>query len=327
MNPHPHPHSEPIDESAAQWVARLDGGGMTDPDHAALAAWLAADPAHRRAFADYRELSTQLDGHLDTHLAIAVEALTAARVSRQRRGRWLGGGLLAAAAAVALVFALRPSPRDLTTRLAERHVTALADGSRVELNAQTEITVHFRADERRVRLARGEALFSVAKDAVRPFVVETPAGLVRVTGTEFNVRATRADEIEVTVLEGIVRVRPPGDAAIETSVTPDQQAVVGNRGVTLRPLPAGAAQDVVAWRQGQVIFEDTPLRAAVERFAAYHAQTIVVDARAAELRLGGRYSLADLDGWLESLEGVLPVRVSHGPGGTVRILAIDPAAP
>jgi ferric-dicitrate binding protein FerR (iron transport regulator) len=43
------------------------------------------------------------------------------------------------------------------------------------------------------------------------------------------------------------------------------------------------------------------------------------------LRIGGRFSLADLDGWLESLEGVLPVRISHGPGGAVRILAVDPA--
>lgn len=322
-----HAQLEQIEETAAQWAARLDGGGMTVQDHAALATWLDANPAHRRAFAGYCEISARLDEHLETHLATAVDAAINAHTTNPRRRRMIGGVLLAAAAAVAIVFSWQPSAsRDLATHLAERYVTTLADGSRVELNAQTEITVHFHARERRVRFTQGEALFNVAKDAVRPFVVESPAGHVRVTGTEFNLRAASSDEIEVTVLEGTVRVRPPGDAAAETSVAPDHQALVREGRVTLRPLPAGAAQDVVAWRQGQVIFEATPLRAAVERFAAYHARTIVVDPRAAELRIGGRYSLADLDGWLESLEGVLPVRISHGAGGAVRILAVDPAA-
>jgi transmembrane sensor len=323
-----HTHSEKIEDTAAQWAARLDGGGMTDEDQAALATWLAADPAHRRTFAGYREISARVSDHVDSHLATALDVVTATHAIRRRRRRVIGGTLLAAAAAVALVFSLRPpASRDLATHLAERYVTTLADHSRVELNAQTEITVHFLASERRVRFTRGEAFFNVAKDAARPFIIETPAGLVRVTGTEFNLRAASADEMEVTVLEGIVRVRAPGDATVETSVTPDHQAMVSAGRVSVRPLPAGEAQNAVAWRQGQVIFEDTPLRAAVERFAAYHARTIAVDPRAAVLRIGGRYSLADLDGWLESLEGVLPVRISHGRGGAVRIFAIEPAVP
>ena len=57
--------------------------------------------------------------------------------------------------------------------------------------------------------------------------------------------------------------------------------------------------------------------------AAYHDRTITVDPAAAAMRLGGRFSLDDLDGLLESVESVLPVRVVRGADGSVRI---SPAA-
>jgi transmembrane sensor len=95
-----------------------------------------------------------------------------------------------------------------------------------------------------------------------------------------------------------------------------------NGHVRVRQLPDGAAQDAVAWRQGQTVFDNTPLGEAIERFTTYHARKITVDPSAAGLRLGGRFSLNDLDGMLESVESVLPVRVLRGQDGDVRIVAV-----
>ena len=89
----------------------------------------------------------------------------------------------------------------------------------------------------------------------------------------------------------------------------------------MRLLPDGAAQDVVAWRQGQTVFDNTPLGEAIERFTAYHARKITVDPSAADLRLGGRFSHNDLDGILESVESVLPVQVLRGQDAEVQIVA------
>jgi transmembrane sensor len=97
--------------------------------------------------------------------------------------------------------------------------------------------------------------------------------------------------------------------------------------ITVRELPAAEVQDTVAWRQGQAIFDDTRLGEAVERFAAYRAQPLTVDATVADLRIGGRYSLSDLDGLLRTVERVLPVRVVRETDGTVRIVAARPPAP
>ena len=67
------------------------------------------------------------------------------------------------------------------------------------------------------------------------------------------------------------------------------------------------------------VFDNTTLGEAIERFTTYHARKITVDPSAAGLRLGGRFSLNDLDGMLESVESVLPVLRGHD--GEVRIVA------
>jgi transmembrane sensor len=306
-----------IEEEASLWAARLRGRGMSEQDHAALAAWLEADPDHRWVLGRYRELSGQLDVQLGPVLESSVVMRSAAR-----RWRWrvTGAAMAAASIALAVVVWNSRSP-DFSTKTAERHGATLADGSRVELNAQTSLTVDFRPGERRVRLARGEALFSVAQDFQRPFVVETTAGAVRVTGTVFNVRASRDERVEVTVLEGSVRLRATSPALADERVTPGQQATMTASRIALRMLSAEAAQDVAAWRLGQAIFNDTPLAEVAERFAAYRTHAITVDPAVADWQIGGRYSLDDLDGLLRTLERLLPVRVHRGADGTVRIVA------
>ena len=308
---------ERIEDEASVWAARLHSGAMTDADREALAAWLEQDPERRWVLSRYRELTAQLDRQLGAGAEPPVEAEFA--VQRRRWRRWT---MITAAAAAIVIMAvvLIGRPQEFATKTAERHLAALADGSRVELNARTVLTVDFGKAERRVRLAHGEALFSVAKDPARPFVVETPAGAVRVTGTVFNVRTATAERVEVTVLEGTVRVQPEHAAEKTATLTADKQALLGGESVDVHTLPTGGAQDVTAWRQGQAVFEDTPLADAIERFAAYHARTMSVDPAAADLRLGGRYSLDDLDGFLSELQRVLPVRMVLGEKGAVRIV-------
>jgi transmembrane sensor len=304
---------ERIDEEASLWAARIDGGSLSDGDRAALDAWLAADPEHRRVLDSYCALSAQLDARFCSE----KEPVAGAR----RRWRVVAGSLAAAAAVVAFVALLTGRPRELATQTAETQAVVLEDGSRMELNAQTSLAVSFRRAERRVTLARGEAWFSVSKDSTRPFVVETPSGVVRVTGTEFDVREASGERTEVTVLAGTVHVRASGAAATDEAIAPGGQAVVSSGHVTVRQLSDSAAQDAVAWRQGQTVFDNTPLGEAIERFTAYHARKITVDPSAADLRLGGRFSLNDLDGMLESVESVLPVRVLREQDGEVRIVA------
>jgi transmembrane sensor len=92
-----------------------------------------------------------------------------------------------------------------STDIGERRSITLADGSTVDLNARSKLRVEFSKNERRVELLDGQALFQVAKDKNRPFIVASGEATVRAVGTQFDVY--RKDSgTTVTVLEGRVAV-------------------------------------------------------------------------------------------------------------------------
>ena len=329
MTPFPPRLDSQAEEQAALWAARLDGAVLTAADRTALDTWLAAAPAHRTLLSAYCQFSADLEQQLPLLAGIRERSeesrtvVTTARPNPWLRWPALAGVMLSAAAAVALVLWFsRPSRQveDLTTPMARRQVLTLADGTRVELNAQTSLHIGIEGMERRIRLAAGEVFFSVSKDAARPFIVETPAGSVRVTGTRFDVRADSAGSLEVSVEEGTVLVRPGASRAdAPYSLHAGDQLTAGPGSVTVRPLSGAALADALAWRQGQIVFDGVPLREALARFGRYHGRGFTATPAAADLRVGGRYSLDDVDGFCAALEEVLPVRVTRDLSGTVQV--------
>lgn len=324
-------HDSAAEEQASLWAARLEGGALAAADRSALAAWLAAAPAHRTLLSDYCQFSADLEQQLPALVATGAVKIPPATHSSRRRWTltWLAlaGGTIAATATVATLLTLAPSTRDVTTlatSVAQRQSFTLPDGTRVELNAQTSLLVETTRDERRVRLASGEAFFTVAKDKSRPFTVETPTGSVRVTGTVFDVRTDRISELDVTVVEGSVQVRP-GDITgagprDPSSLTAGERLTANSTGVSVRRLTPTAIEDTLAWRQGIIVFDHVPLREAIARFAQYHGRGISVSkAAAADQFVGGRFSLDDFDGFLTGLEEPFRVRITRDLSGTVRV--------
>jgi transmembrane sensor len=323
--------SDPIiEEQASLWAARLDGGALTSSQRTELRAWLDADPARRLLLSAYCQFSADLEQQLPLLAGIkdeVAEITTAHKIAPLLPWlRWptLAGASLIAAAALAVIL-WKGHPQDtfqnLATPIAQRQALTLADGTQVELNAQTVLAVELTARERRVRLAGGEVFFHVAKDSARPFFVETAAGSVRVTGTQFNVRTAPAGQLEVTVVEGAVQVRP-GDQADVRALHAGEQLVRAGGRVTVHTLAAADVNRALAWRAGQVIFNGTPLREALTAFARYHGRTLTASDAAAMQRVSARYSLDDLDGFLAELEAAMPLRVTHESDGSIRVDAV-----
>lgn len=325
--------NDPVaDEQAALWAARIDGDTLDRAQRAELDAWLAQKPAHRVLLSQYCQFSADLEAQVPALVAaggIAAPA-DAARAHASRR-RWtaprVAAVVLAAAAAIAVTFfTLRPAEpvQTFATAPVQRSTHTLADGTRIELNAQTSLRFENTKTERRVRLASGEALFTVAKDPARPFIVETPGGSVRVTGTTFNVRTAPSQAaFEVTVLEGSVQVRPSGvgvaAAAGPIALGAGDAFSVRAGQVERRALSPGEVDDALAWRLGQIVFRDVPLREAAARFAYYHGRAIHVAASVAEHTIGGRYSIDDLSGFLGALEAIVEVKATYDLSGAVTI--------
>lgn len=131
----------------------------------------------------------------------------------------------------------------------------LSDGTRVWLNAETELTYPavFGAGERKLVL-KGEACFDVVRDTTRPFIVESTYNRVEVLGTRFNVSAYASmSSVKTTLLRGSVRVSNGQDQLI---LIPGQQAICHGNGIEKCEVDA---QAVTAWVNGTFEFENMSL--------------------------------------------------------------------
>jgi len=190
-----------IDTAAAEWAARLDRG-LTPAERAELAAWSGADV--RRAGALARAMA----------VLARVEQLDAPVSDLGRR--WLlmgGGGLLAAGVAAVAARGVLVSRDPLTSRPGEVRLARLKDGTRVILNGDTHIQPG--AAPREVVLTRGEAIFEVAADPSRPFVVRARDMAVTASGGVFAVRLPRDGPRQVLVRDGPVQAGSEGQETTE----------------------------------------------------------------------------------------------------------------
>jgi transmembrane sensor len=313
MNSSPHRQDRAIDEHAAYWAARLDGDVLEASERAELDAWLAQSPAHRAALAGYCQFSADLEEQLPKLVAsgaVKMPPKTAA-APRWKFPRLVSLAFATAAAVAVGVWITRPAPQveHVVAGVAQRTAETLADGTRVELNAHTSLRFENTGKERRARLSGGEAIFMVAKDPSRPFIVETPAGSVRVTGTVFNVRAEPADAVfEVTVVEGSVEVRPRESPGGPIALKAQDYLSVKAKQVARRAMSETELEEMLAWRNGQIVFNDVPLAEAVARFARYHGRSITLNAALAHEKIGARYSIDDLSGFISSIESAWDVK-------------------
>jgi transmembrane sensor len=326
MNRPTHDVPDPAaEDQASLWAARLEGSVLTDSDRAELEAWLAGDPGRRPLLSGYCRLSAKLD-ILVPELA-AAGAVELVPLRERPHGLWnpwkiATAGMAAAALALGIALYERSGGgiEDLSTPAGQRGSFTLSDGTRVELNANTSITVQNGRSERRVHLANGEAFFVVSKDKSRPFIVDTPAGSVRVTGTIFNVLTEAASQLDVTVVEGSVQVRPD-DAAPAGPTDLVAGGVLTSEGgsVSVTTLQPADIDDALAWRRGQIVCKAMPVSEALARFAHYHGRVMAATAGAGATRAGGVYALGNLDEFLDYLTSGLNLRVVHAADGSVRV--------
>ena len=281
--------------AAARWHVERQCGSV---DPAALQAWRDASAEHERAW----ELLQRMDGQLGAiPPALAIPALQAAQQRRRAAARILAV-LVAAGGGIALGQAgLRSAPwqawtASLRTAPGQRRPVALADGGRMDLNTDSALDVEYSATQRRIRLHHGEIMITTAPDA-RPFLVDTPHGVIRALGTRFGVRCD-ADGSVASVFEHAVEVRCAARPQAVHRLEAGQQLHFGDTGPQeVEAMPAH--QD--SWLRGMLVAADWPLQKLVTELARYRRGRLACDARVAQRPVTGTYRLDDIDAVLESL--------------------------
>lgn len=328
--------STDVERVAADWLARRDGEAWTQADAAALEAWLDADTAHRvallrlqAAWDESRRLQALGAGWKQPgppprgywHAPVATrDAVPPHRSGKPPLG-WLARTISVAAVATCVLAAgwgwrvyTQVDAASYRTALGAIETLPLADGSQATLASDSRIEVRLSRRERRIELAQGEAIFAVAKDPRRPFVVDTGAHRVVAVGTRFSVRHDGPD-LRIVVTEGTVRLESRGGArgSRPAALLPaGSVALVRRDDVLVRSLPPAEADLLLDWRDGLLAFRDTSLAEAAAEFNRYNARKIVIaDATTAALRIGGSFRWNNAEGFVRLLEQGFPVRADY----------------
>lgn len=309
------PRNITLSDEAIDWVVRLGSGAATEEDHADFAAWRARSPAHAAAATEAATILSDIgqtgtaDEYRDIGAAIRAPLAPPPRVSR--RNVILGSATAVAAIGLAGTGSLGPPSAfwaDYATGIGGRERIVLADGSIVWLNTATTLSADFTGTERRVTLHEGEALFEVARDKARPFIVHSGDGEARAVGTAYSVRR-RGALSEVVVTEGIVDVRN-GSGSVR--LTAGQQIAYGN-GIqsAVRSVHGSVA---TAWARGKLIFNRRPLGEVAAELQRYQfGKVIVRGERLKRLEVTGVFDLGDNTALLQAIAATVKVPVTRLP--------------
>lgn len=334
--------SRRIEHEAAAWLARRDSSAWTERDEAELGAWIEASTARRVAFLRLeaawaacgrlkalgagvrsgavppRKQWSSLPSVRDTTPADCTPPLAGAR---RLRAAWAGAALAALIVGGTLGWGwqvyVASEEASYTTRAGEMRTITLADGSRATLSSDSAIDVRLSHRDRRIELRRGEAFFSVAHDATRPFFVAVGGRRAVAVGTRFAVRRD-PDEMRIVVTEGIVRLeaQPPRDGSPAPSalLTAGSIATAHGSSVLVRAGSVADAERILSWRSGYLTFHDTSLETAVAEFNRYGSQRLVIgDTATGLLRIGGNFRWSNSEAFVRLLESGFNIRVERLP--------------
>lgn len=337
-----------IMEEATAWFIDVNGGELGSERRSQFNDWLRRSPEHMQAYLQvssvWEEAAVIGRGRADFDAVLArardeanvypldvareeggvfAREATRERLPRKRVGRWLrpmaASLLIAIGAGVIVWYSIEGAPT-YSTEIGEQSSFVLDDGSAVELNARSRLVVRFTERERHVELREGQALFRVAKDVTRPFVVTAGGTRVKAVGTAFDVYRKSTGTV-VTVVEGKVLVERQGSSAEEpravpaASTHPTSQArrtsaATGSSMANDWLVSAGEQMRVsgtdleapkradlavaVAWTQKKLAFDLTPLREVVEEFNRYNRRQMVIrDAELGDVHISGVFPSTD----------------------------------
>jgi transmembrane sensor len=318
--------SQQVDDQAAAWAALRDAG-LTPEQEAEFQHWLTADKRHLGAYARAEGVLIRVER---AHgWARNISSILPPVKTPWTRRRMVFGGSMAAGFAAAGLFGValwKKSRRQVyATGKGEVREILLADGSVAKLNTDSRIEVLYTEDVRKVRLVSGEALFDVAKNKKRPFVVQASDMLVRAVGTSFTVSMLAHNPVKVLVKEGVVELkRATADTAAPVRVGANSQAIAPHGGaIEAAPIEQSKLARNLAWEFGRLAFDDETLQAAATEYGRYSDIKIVVDPAIANKTITGSFVSNDPIGFARHAGALLDLQVEVN-GREVKIFRRSP---
>lgn len=311
------PTAEPspaVVQQTIAWIVRLQSGNASPAAWDECRRWREAAPEHALAWERLQGIQSHFSAMPAMPSSLAQRTLDAARKDVGRRKAM---GLMAAAFGAAGTVLLVRQPwsesallADLRTGVGEMRRVVLDDGSVLLMDTSTAVDLHFDGEERRLRLLQGRIALTSGPDSgaarYRPLSVQTAHGRVRALGTRFQTQLL-PDRTQVQVLSDAVELQPQGGTPAHV-LRQGEQAWFDDQQV--HDLQAGDG-DSDAWTDGVLVARSMPLAQFVAQLGRYRPGYLACDARVAQLRISGVFSLKDTDRSLDLVQKTWPVQLKQ----------------
>jgi len=317
-----------IETQAKYWLWRIEQG-LSQQERQAFVAWVNQDNKHHASLRKYsRSLTT-------TKLLAEFNGLFPLERKTTNKAKTFISQISLAASVVffgiitsevffnnsfSQLFQKSSMPvvyQQFSTKLGEQASFSLPDGSLVQLNTNSLLTISFSDGHRQLNLIKGEALFDVAKDKSRPFSVSSGQQSFTALGTIFNVQKNDNDHLELIVTEGRVLIADSNESlpaltrkiAYSTQQEDDNIIVAGEKSVIFNntQLPISKVSSEIlsqelAWQKGMLIFDGEELSDALREINRYSdVRLIIEDKNLANIKVSGYFKTGDFQNLLESL--------------------------
>lgn len=367
MNVYDFPDRKVIEEEAGEWLIKLDGDTpLSFDERQVLREWLGRSARHKvelSALAEFwgkMNVLTELTVPIGKHEPQTEQVLS----DFVNPGLFNSRRVILMAAVVTLTFVIAftvhymPNSRNgsnglYATVVGQQQSIALADGSFIQLNTNSQIKVDYNDHFRNIYLLQGEGHFSVAKNADLPFRVYAGDGMIQAIGTAFSVHL-QARDVSITVTEGRVSLAAVDDAKT-TQATGDESkdlvalpndVKINNLGIlaagqsttmkrrvlkesivetSLDPISTIELPELerrLSWRKGLLIYAGEPLQEVVAEISRYTDVSIeIMDAEVGAIKIGGQFRVGETDAMFDVLEENFGLRVKRLSNNHVQLFA------
>lgn len=289
-----------IDQTASYWALRMADHSCSRKDKKAFENWLAESELHDVAYRKQLATLELLQGLSEEPKLKSLREQVLQETAVQKSS-WFPHAIAYAMVLAAFVFFGRDtfynylpfnveehpshSATEYLSAVGERKRVSLRDGSVVTLNTDTKISVYYQPKKRFIVLDKGQALFDVAKNPLRPFIVSAGGQAVTALGTSFDVHLQLDKAVKVVLIEGKVSVDSMGQSGgmhektasgRHVTMVAGQQLLIGESTQDSR-LEAADINSATSWLQGRLVFHDQPLISVVKNINRYNIKKINLD--------------------------------------------------
>jgi len=309
-----------IDDEASIWLVRLDNGNLSEQSRKELRIWLSADKRHQLAL----KAMADIWDDMDEVLSIVDDNNSSTNVTLWPILKPIFKPFMLAASIsffAILIWSTMPTnvqKNSYATLIGQQMDATFDDGSIIHLNTNSRIETEFSDEKRIIKLVKGEALFEVAHDPNRPFIVYAGDRLVQAIGTKFVVHL-KSENIQVTVTDGKVKmskvalntkltdIKKLNNATIKADdiyIAKGEKVIVGNnQAPKLTHIKPENIKRELSWLDGKLIFDNEELFDVIEEINRYiDIEIVLKDPALHNIRISGRFDLGDTEALIEALE-------------------------